>query len=417
MKRIKLLALTLAVMLTLTGCTYLLMDFTKGDTNAPSSNATAETGETVSISKSEYEALKKLETAAQLMQLVEENFYKDVEEGVMENGAAQGLLQSLGDPYTFFYNAEAFAALWEEDKGEYEGIGIQIAADYETGVCTIVRVFDPSPAMEAGVRKGDVLHQVEDIMVNSLTLEQAVDTMRGEPGTKVNVVFLRNGEELPMSIERRKIVANRLEHTMLTDTIGLVALFQFADNSSEQFKAAVEDLIEKGAKGIMIDLRDNPGGWVDDAATMGDLFLDEGILSYLQYKDGEKEYYRTKNGKYDTQLVILVNGHSASSSEILAGALQERANATVVGTQTFGKGVVQVVLPVGQEGAGAQITVAQYYMPSGKEVHGIGITPDIVFEDIVEEGQPYPVYDFGSLEDPWLKQALDVMEEKLGQEK
>lgn len=414
MKKVKLVALILVAVLTLSSCTNLTALMGRGASGtAASSSASDGTEEMVSVPKKEYEALKKLETTAQLMQLVEENFYRDASEETMLDGASRGMLQALEDPYTFYYSPEEFSALWEDDKGEYEGIGIQISTNYETGVCSIVRVFDPSPAMDAGVRKGDILYQVEDIIVNALTLQQAVDTMRGAPGTFVKVVFKRDGKELPMTIERKKITTNRLERKMLTDTVGLISLYQFAENSGEQFKAATEELVSLGAKGIIIDLRDNPGGWVDDAVAIGDLFLDKGILSYLQYKNGERENYYTKNGKYNVQLVIMVNGQSASSSEILAGGLQERAGATVVGTQSFGKGVVQAVLPVGREGAGAQITVAQYFTPNGKEVHGIGITPDVVLEESATEGEEQPLYQFGSLDDPWLKRALEIMEDKL----
>ena len=166
----------------------------------------------------------------------------------------------------------------------------------------------------------------------------------------------------------------------------------------------------KGAKSLIIDLRDNPGGWVNDAEAIGDLFLDKGTLCYLQYKDGQREYYYTKDGKIDMPLVILVNEHSASSSEILTGALKDRADATVVGVQSYGKGIVQTVMPVGDEGAGMQMTIAQYYTPNGNAVHKLGITPDVVIE--LPKGDN-GMYAFGDLNDPQLARALEVMQEKM----
>ena len=165
----------------------------------------------------------------------------------------------------------------------------------------------------------------------------------------------------------------------------------------------------QGAKGLIIDLRDNPGGWVSDAESIGDLFLDKGVLCYLEYKDGSREYYRTKDGKVDLALVILVNENSASSSEILTGALKDRADATVVGVQSYGKGIVQSVIPLA-DGAGMQMTMAQYYTPNGNAVHKIGITPDV--ECALPEGDN-GMYEFADLADPQLSKALEVMEEKL----
>ena len=244
------------------------------------------------------------------------------------------------------------------------------------------------------------------------TLQDAVDIMRGTPGTSVDVTFLRDGEEITFNLTRANITVNQVESTMLTEEIGLIAVYEFAGKVDAEFEEALNDLISRGAKGLIIDLRDNPGGWVDSAQQVGDLFMDAGDLCYLVYRDGTEDHcYPTRDGKIEIPLVTLVNENSASASEILTGALRERAGATVVGVNTYGKGIVQAVLPIGSEGAGYQITIAEYRTPEGGAVHKVGLAPDV--EIPLEEGDNGG-YDFAdSQRDPQLKKALEVMEEKL----
>ena len=199
---------------------------------------------------------------------------------------------------------------------------------------------------------------------------------------------------------------------MLTDEVGLIAIYEFAGKCDEEFAAALKDLMSEGAKALIVDLRDNPGGWVERALRIGDQFLDAGDLCYLVYKDGVEEHgYLTTDGRIHIPLVVLVNENSASASEILAGALRERADAILVGVNTFGKGVVQIVNPVGHKGSGYQITIAEYRTPEGAALHGVGLKPDV--EIPLEEGDNGG-YDFADVEhDPQLKKALEVMLEKM----
>lgn len=364
---------------------------------------------TVTISREQYEKYQQFDQLLELMEIVDQGFFEDYDTQDMLDGAAYGLLSGLGDPYTFYYTPEEYAELWEEDEGEYAGVGIQISTSYLTGICTISRVFDNGPAHEAGVHKGDILYKVEDLYVNSSTINDAVDIMRGTPGTQVHVTFLRGSEEIEFVLTRANISVNRIDSMMLTDEIGYIYLYEFAGDCAEKFEAKVKEMVAAGAKGLILDLRDNPGGWVNDAQDIADVFLDEGILCYLQYKSGERYYYRTKDGKTDIPLVILINENSASSSEILTGALKDRTNATVVGVQSYGKGIVQSVVPL-SDGAGMQITVAQYYTPHGNAVHKLGITPDVEVEG--DNG----MYELGDLTDAQLAKALEVMQEKLNQQ-
>lgn len=411
----KRIAVVLSLVLVLALCSGCSMAVVQGMLNgfqAPeiTSNAPVSAdSNTVTISREQYEKYQQFDQLLELMEIVDQGFFEDYDTQDMLDGAAYGLLSGLGDPYTFYYTPEEYAELWEEDEGEYAGVGIQISTSYLTGICTISRVFDNGPAHEAGVHKGDILYKVEDLYVNSSTINDAVDIMRGTPGTQVHVTFLRGSEEIEFVLTRANISVNRIDSMMLTDEIGYIYLYEFAGDCAEKFEAKVKEMVAAGAKGLILDLRDNPGGWVNDAQDIADVFLDEGILCYLQYKSGERYYYRTKDGKTDIPLVILINENSASSSEILTGALKDRTNATVVGVQSYGKGIVQSVVPL-SDGAGMQITVAQYYTPHGNAVHKLGITPDVEVEG--DNG----MYELGDLTDAQLAKALEVMQEKLNQQ-
>ena len=411
-KRIALALLCVMLIAALSGCGYLptaLLTDMLYSGEASDGPAPVVSGDTVTISKEEYERYKQFDTLLELMELVDYGYFEEYDVQDMLDGAANGLLVGLGDPYTFYYTSEEYAKLWEEDEGEYAGVGIQISTSYLTGLCTISRVFDNGPAREAGVLKGDILYKVEDLYVNSATVNDAVDIMRGTPGTKVHVVFLRGTEEIAFDLVRAQITVNRIESGMLTDDVGYIYLYEFAGDCAAEFEAAVKKLKLQGAKGLIIDLRDNPGGWVEDAEKIGDIFLDKGTLCYLQYNDGSREYYRTKDGKTAMDLVILMNENSASSSEILAGALKDRADATIVGVQSYGKGIVQTVVGL-DDGAGIQMTVAQYYTPNGNAVHKVGITPDV--EIHLPDGD-VGMYEFGDLADVQLAKALEIMQQKL----
>ena len=373
-----------------------------------------ESGDTVRISREEYEKYLKFSEMLAIYDAANENFYEETNPEKMVEYATKGLMAGLDDPYSYYYNPEEFTQLWEDDEGNYTGIGVLISSNMETQICTISRVFKGSPAETAGVQRGDILYKVgEDLHVNANNLQDAVDIMRGQPGTDVDVTFLRNGEEITYTITRKEISVNQIESKMLDQQTGYIAVYEFAGKCEKEFENSLNDLVAQGAAGIIIDLRDNPGGWVDQARYIADLFMDEGELCYLVYRDGEEHHtdYPTKDGKVDAKLVILINENSASSSEILTGALRDCADAAVVGVKSFGKGIIQGVYPVGTNGAGYQMTIAQYYTPNGDAVHKLGITPE--FEVPLPEGDN-GMYDFADLDkDVQLKKAYEVMQEKL----
>ena len=407
-KRISLILTLLLTACLLCGCAYLPLSMESMLPGSQSSQA-VENGDTVTISREQYEKYRQFDKLLEIMEVVDDSFYQDVENSDMLEGAAQGLLYGVGDPYTFYYTAEDFAQMWEDDEGEYAGIGIQISGSYLTGQCTVSRVFDNGPAREAGVLKGDILYKVEDLFVDVYSLQEAVDIMRGIPGTDVNVVFLRGGEEMSYTLTRAEILVNRVESGMLAEDVGYICLYEFAGDCAVRFEEALNSLVTQGARGVILDLRDNPGGWTADAESIADLFMDKGVIYYLEYRDGEREYAYSKDGRTDVQLVVLMNEYSASSSEILCGALKDRANATVVGVQSYGKGIVQAVVGLSDQ-SGMQVTIAQYFTPNGNKVHQVGITPDVEVQ--LPEGD-IGMYQFGDLSDPQLSRALEIMREKL----
>ena len=382
--------------------------------NSGSTAATNADGDTVTISREEYEQYQSFSELAELLSAADANYYKEFDRDKMLEYAAKGLMAGLDDPYSFYYNAEEFAEMWEDDEGNYTGIGVLISANYQTQLCTISRVFEGSPAQEADVHRGDILYRVgEDLYVNADNLQDAVDIMRGVPGTDVSVTFLREGEEITKIITRREVVVNRIASTMLDDQVGYISFYEFAGECDKEFETALNQLLAQGAKGLVIDLRDNPGGWVEQARYVADLFMDEGEACYLVYRGGLEDHsaYRTKDGKADVKLVILINENSASSSEILTGALRDKADALVVGVKSYGKGIIQGVWPVGSKGAGVQMTIAQYFTPNGYAVHGEGIEPDVV---IALPEDDNGMYQFADLDhDVQLKKAYDEMTERL----
>lgn len=373
-------------------------------------------GDTVTISREEYETLMKFSEAASIYEFLNENYYEEPDADQLIEYASRGVLAGLEDPYSFYYNKEEYDEMIEEDEGTYVGIGVLISSNTATQICTISRVFKNGPAEEAGVHRGDILYRVgEDLFVTAANLQEAVDIMRGEAGTDVDVTFLRNGEEITFTITRRQVSVNRIESTMLDSKTGYIALYEFAGECEKEFESTLNELIGKGAEAIVIDLRDNPGGWVEQARYIADLFMDEGSICSLVYRDGIKrtDEFKTRNGKVDVRLAVIVNENSASSSEILAGALRECAGAKIVGVKSYGKGIIQQFFPAGENGSVFQMTIAQYYTPNGEKVHKEGITPE--YEVALPEGDN-GMYEFADLEqDIQLKKAYEVVQEEGGE--
>ena len=366
---------------------------------------------TVTISQEEYQRLSRYANMDTILRYVEDWYYQEPDVDTLIENATQGLLYGLGDPYTFYYNEQEWAKMWEDDEGEYAGVGMQLLGSSKDYTVTVTRVFKDTPAERAGIRRGDKLVRVEDIEVTAYTLNDAVDVMRGTVGEAVEIELLRGNEYLTFQVVREMIHVNRIEYTMLEAQVGYIALYEFAGQSEKEFAVAYEALKQQGAKALVLDLRDNGGGWVQQAVDIADLFLDETILVYDEDRYGNRDEYKTQAGKDDIPLVILINENTASTSEILAGGLQDLGRATLVGVQSFGKGVIQQVIPLNDNKDGFQMTVAQYFLPSGNQVHDIGITPDIVSE--MPEELANELLSLADMRDTQLKDAWEAAKQMI----
>jgi carboxyl-terminal processing protease len=367
-------------------------------------------GDTVTISREEYDRLQRYSKMDEILQYVQDHYYVEPDVNAMIDGATRGLLYGLKDQYTFYYSPDEWSDMWKDDEGEYAGIGVQMLGSNTDYMVTITRVFKDSPAETAGLKKGDVFYMVEDIEVTSYTMQNAVNIMRGTPGESVHVEVYRGDELLSFDIVRAVIKVNRVEYSMLAGNVGYIALYDFAGDCADAFTKALNQLTEQGAVSLIVDLRDNGGGWVRDSIAIADLFLDKQLLFYTADKLGNQEKTYLTDGKSDIPLVLLVNENSASSSEILTGAMKDYKRATVVGVNTFGKGIIQNLVPLDENNdnntAGFQLTIAQYFTPLGNKVHGVGIAPDILAE--MPEDLKNHLYQLGDLSDPQLKAAYDA---------
>ncbi len=361
--------------------------------------------DTVTISREEYERLKQYEKLDEVKRYIDSYYYQEPEHTKLMEGAIQGLLRGTGDAYTFYYPQDAWEALWEEDQGKYAGIGVQMLGDYNDGAVTIIRVFKGTPAEAAGLKRGDVFYKVEELEVTTATMQDAVSLMRGKPGEQVHVEVVRGGEVISFDIIKAEITVNRVENIMLEEGIGYIALYEFAGESFEDFRIALDELKEQDMRALIIDLRDNGGGWVTDGVRVADLFLDKTMLYYTEDRANRREMTYTTDGKEDIPLVLLVNEHSASTTEILAAAIQELKRGLLVGVQTFGKGIIQHVMPLSDGSTGMQFTVAQYFTPKGNQVHEVGVTPDVLVEMPEELSHEY--FALGDMQDPQLKAAYE----------
>lgn len=314
---------------------------------------------------------------------LEDRFYYEVpSEEERVQGAIQGLIQSLDDPYTAYIPPDLAAVLREDTTGEFEGIGAFVEEAPEGGV-QIIRVFEEGPAEQAGMEAGDIVVAVDGQDVTGMILNEALLLIRGEAGTTVRLTVFRMEEDemLEFSVTRERLLVPTVESEMLEDNVGYVALFQFNAIATRELRAAVEDLMNQGAESIILDIRNNPGGFLDEAVSVADLFLPRGIVLIERNVDGREQTFRTRSGDIaeDVPLVVLVNENSASASEIVAAAVQDNGRGTLIGETTFGKGSVQLLYNL-SDGSQLRVTYANWYTPDDVSISENGVEPNIVVE-------------------------------------
>lgn len=325
-----------------------------------------------------------------LRKLIDQTYLGEVEDDALREGIYKGFISGLDDPYSVYYDAEETRALIETTEGEYDGIGAVLSQDINTGVVTLIRIYEGSPAMEAGLRDNDILYKVEDIEVTGKDLSEVVSHIKGEKGTEVNLTVYRgdNHEEVTVTAVRNTIQAQTVAYRMMEDGIGYIAVSEFDLVTYKQYKQALEDLEGQGMEGLVVDLRNNPGGNLSTVCEMLDLMLPEGLIVYTEDKDGNRDEERSDEAhQFNLPLAVLMNGNSASASEIYAGAIQDYGTGVIVGTQSYGKGVVQQIFDL-KDGTSVKLTIAEYFTPKGRNIHGTGITPDVEVEYEVNEEDP-----------------------------
>lgn len=337
-------------------------------------------------------------------------YYEDVDENTLLEGSIAGMADSLKDPYTVYFNKDQMKLFMEKSEGSYVGIGVSITMD-NNGLLTIVEPFEGSPAKKAGIIQGDKIIRVNDKDVTSIRDEDMIIKMiKGAENTNVKITVYRSseGKSIDFEMQRKRIKVENIRSELLPGNIGYIKIIMFDGEIAKAFEDRLTKLLAQKMKGLIIDVRDNPGGAYEQVIAIADRLIPKGLIVYTEDKQKNKREELSSSKELGLPIVMLVNGNSASASEILAGAVKDNKKGTLVGTKTFGKGLVQEVLPL-SDGSGLKVTVARYFTPSGVCIQGIGIVPD-------EEVQPdekyknVPVSQIPREDDTQFKRAVEVMQ-------
>lgn len=364
-----------------------------------------------SYSSDEYTEAK-VEKLVYLIDKLEENFLWDIDEEEMWNSIYKGLMSGTGDIYSEYMTEEEYKEYQETLEGSYSGIGIQMTND-DTGNIRIVTVYKDTPAYEAGLQVGDYIASADDVSLLGESSSYAVSFIRGPEGTSVQLGIIRDGSEFYVDVKRATIEMVYVTNRMIGDDIGYINISEFETNTYDQFAKAMKEMEEEGMKGLILDLRQNPGGLVSEAVQIADDLLPKCQVIYTMNRRGERSSYDSDARCTDIPLVVLVDEYSASSSEILTVALKDNERADIVGTTSYGKGIVQILIPL-NDGSLYKYTYAEYFSSKGTKIHGVGITPDYVVEPM-EEYRNTVISDIPYEYDLQLQKAVEVLEVKIGQ--
>lgn len=317
-----------------------------------------------------------------LKKLIDETYLHDVKEKDLNESIYKGYVEGLGDQYSAYYDKKETKELTESLDGSFSGIGAVMTQDASSGVITITRVYDDSPAKKAGIKAGDVLYRVEEKTVTGKDLDKVVSWIKGKKGTKVNLTLLRgtNSDKIKVTATRDVINVETVKYKVLENQIGYISISEFDSVTGAQFAKALKQLQKKNIEGLVVDLRNNPGGSLSTVCDILDSILPKGLIVYTKDKNGKKEEYTSdEKHRLNLPMSVLVNGQSASASEIFAGAVQDYGKAEIIGTQTYGKGVVQNLFDL-KDGTCVKLTTSEYFTPKGRNIDGKGITPDVKIE-------------------------------------
>ena len=340
--------------------------------------------------------------------IIKDHYYEDVEDSKVYRGAYDGMLSALDDPYTCYYSKEEYEAITETTNGEYVGIGCYVTQPVDSKDIKVVSVIKGSPAEKGGLHSDDIIIAVDGKDVTGLDLDYAVSMVKGLAGTKVVITVRRGTEVLDLEMTRQKIEPETVSGEMIGENVGYIYVASFYGHTPDQFKKALAELEEQGMEKLIVDLRDDPGGLYDSAIKMLDIFLDRGLLAaYLEDNSGKQEKSFTRDpDTFDKPVVILINGNSASASELFTQTMRDYEKATIIGTKSYGKGVYQDLYPVTDDGSAVKITGGRYFSPKGVCIHGVGIEPDITVEYVEPDENKT---ELELLDDNQIKAAFDYL--------
>lgn len=340
--------------------------------------------------------------------VIDTYFYKeDVDKDAMVDGIFKGMVESLDDPYSEYYSKEELESLYQDSFGVYYGVGAYVSLDTTTGLAKVSGIIADSPAEEADLRAEDIIYKVDDVDVTGMSLQETVSLIKGDENTTVKLTLIRDGKEIEKEVTRRKVESPTVNFKMLDDGMAYIQITEFDTVTVDQFTEAMAMARGNDMKGLILDLRSNPGGNLSSVVSIAKQMLPKGLIVYTEDRDGNREEYSCDGSKeLDVPMVVLVNGNSASASEILAGAIKDYGIGTLVGTTTFGKGIVQRPIEL-SDGSAVKLTISSYYTPNGINIHGIGIEPDVECEFDSERYYSDEAYD------NQLEKAKEVLLQKM----
>lgn len=344
-----------------------------------------------------------------LADVIDQLYYEDVDKEDLVEGLYKGLLEGVGDPYTAYYTPEEYKELMISATSSLSGIGIVMQQDPDTMQVSVNYVYEGSPAEKAGILAGDLIVQAEDVMATSMELSEFATHIRGDEGTTVHLKLYRYGKGyLELDVERAIIDVPTLKGEMLDDGIGYIKIAEFGEKTAEEFADAVSELEAQGMTAMIVDLRNNPGGMVDSVTKLLDQILPEGVVVWTEDKNGNKKEYTSDAACLDYPMAVLINENSASSSEIFAGAIRDYDYGTLIGTKTFGKGIVQSIRRLA-DGSAIKLTTSRYFTPNGQNIHGEGIEPDIELE---YEYFDQDATEYDMMDDNQILKAIEVLKKE-----
>lgn len=350
----------------------------------------------------------------EVYEILMSDYYKEVDSETLIQGAIDGMLASLDDPYTFYYSPEEMAESLENQSGKYSGIGILVSSDKNGGLA-VNRVFKGSPAMAAGLLPGDVITHVNGESVNARTTEDlnnAVSLVKGPDGSTVDITVYRKNESITYTVSRGSVNINRVEY-YIYDDVGYIILYEFLGDAVNGVKEALRAFNDAGVKGIIFDVRSNTGGELYTCLNITDLMVPEGLIMYTEDRYGDRQNHYSNDYAFGVPMVVLVNEMTASAAEVFTAAVQDYDMGVVMGTNTFGKGIVQQIRSFPNDGAGMQLTIEAYYTPLGRNIHEVGIQPDIVVE--LSDSYDPSIYTPDMDNDNQLKAAYDQVKKMIAE--